>query len=111
MAAGSNSDPPVLRDPRPARQEAQVPMPSHVRPATHSAFLQWLGASGKIHKTLPRDEWCATVAKRFSAKNWAAKLSERGVTNLPAARTPMIEKALQTFLNENAEISEEQGGR
>lgn len=112
VAAGGSGDAPGRTEARQARQEKHVPLPSHVKPATHSAFLQWLGTtSGKIHKTLPWGEWCTTVAKRFSAKSWAAKLEERGLTSLPAGRTAMIEQALQTFVNENAEIEEEQSGR
>lgn len=46
----------------------------------------------------PWPEWCAAVAKRFSAKHWAERLAKKGITELPAARDGIVDFAARHFI-------------
>lgn len=75
-------------------------MPTEVSPTLHKDFLAWVGCSGNLPRTLPRDEWLATVSKRFSKKGWQERLRQAGLTDVPDAKPAMLETALRHFMTE-----------
>lgn len=102
--AGGSNDPPRRAGVGPARARGSTPLLATITPSVHTAFLQWVGSSGKIREPMTWKAWYDAVAKRFSAKTWKAKLSEQGLANLPGARMPMLEVALQAFVDAHPEV-------
>lgn len=87
--AGSSNGPPKRAGAGPARECGSTPVPATITPAVHTAFLQWVGSSGKIREPMTWKAWYDAVAKRFSAKTWKSKLAEQGLANLVVASFSM----------------------
>lgn len=89
---------PTAPSPAPMASSGVVDLPESVSPALHKAFLGWLGTKGSIPTSRPRTKWAEDTGKRFALPWWTELLKERGMTQVPTRRGPLVEAALARFV-------------